>query len=175
MQKQLSMTVNRTFNPAATQKFKREITQMRDKINQHLDFRKSVVNGLEDTENMIRRQVETAVNKYNPGLQTWKKLWEFEDSTILMNISGLTIDKHSTIYVASRGNNSIVVISPDGEKGRCILGKEDGITDPRGIFINEENDTLLVTNYNGTAFLYQNAMISELFRKLPSIRNRDFD
>lgn len=84
-----------------------------------------------------------------------KKLWKFKDSTILMNIGGLTIGKHHIIYVASRENNSIFVISPNGENVRRILGKEDAIADPRGIFINEENDTLLVTNYNGTAFLYK--------------------
>ncbi|CAG2200738.1 unnamed protein product [Mytilus edulis] len=43
-------------------KFKREITQMRDKINQHLDLLENQsLMDLEDTENMIRRQVETAV------------------------------------------------------------------------------------------------------------------
>lgn len=86
---------------------------------------------------------------------TGKKLWEFKDESILKGALGVTTDKHSNIYVSDRFNNSIVVISPDGETGRRILGKKDGIIEPYGIFINKENDTLLVTNLNGTVVLYK--------------------
>ncbi|CAG2200737.1 unnamed protein product [Mytilus edulis] len=131
-----------------------------------------------------------------------KKLWKFKDSTILMNISGLTIGKHHIIYVASRENNSIFVISPNGENVRRILRGGDGIADPRGLFINGENDNLLITNHNGTAFLYKstitqrkliqlfikgidwrtqtlsidsNAMISELLKKTAELTGIDED
>ncbi|XP_071168909.1 tripartite motif-containing protein 5-like [Mytilus edulis] len=86
---------------------------------------------------------------------TGKKIWDFKDESLLKSAWGLTTDKHSFIYVADRQNNSIVVITPDGKKGRRILGKKDGIIDPHSIFINKENDTLLVANYNGTAVLYK--------------------
>ncbi|XP_071166119.1 E3 ubiquitin/ISG15 ligase TRIM25-like [Mytilus edulis] len=86
---------------------------------------------------------------------TGRKQWDFEDESILIIASGVTTDKYSNIYVACREYNSIVVISPDGKKGRRILGTEDGIIEPFGIYINKENDTLLVANYNGTAVLYK--------------------
>ncbi|XP_063435956.1 protein wech-like [Mytilus trossulus] len=55
-----------------------------------------------------------------------KKLWDFKDESVLKSSCGVTADKHSNIYVADYENSSIVVISPDGKKGRRILG--EGVT-----------------------------------------------
>ncbi|CAG2200735.1 unnamed protein product [Mytilus edulis] len=84
-----------------------------------------------------------------------EKIWEYNDKTILKNPIGVSFDKSSNIYVASNGNNTIIVISSEGNSARCILGKEDGIHRPFGICIDIERNNLVVSSFDGTVVLYK--------------------
>jgi DNA-binding beta-propeller fold protein YncE len=59
------------------------------------------------------------------------------------------------VYVACRGNNGVVVMSPDGKRCRTVLGESDGIDRPYAIYFDKVKNNLVVCNYNGTAFLYK--------------------
>ena len=83
------------------------------------------------------------------------KLWEFQDVAIISYPRGVTVDKYLNVYVASEGNDSVVVISPDGKRCRTVLGKSHGIYQPMAIYFDKVKDSLVVCNLNGTAFLYK--------------------
>ncbi|VDH95851.1 Hypothetical predicted protein [Mytilus galloprovincialis] len=57
---------------------------------------------------------------------------------------GLTLDKNGFVYIASNGNNSIVVVSPDGTTCKTILSEADGIKDPWAIDIKRETRLMIV-------------------------------
>jgi DNA-binding beta-propeller fold protein YncE len=54
------------------------------------------------------------------------KLWKFQDVAIISEPRGVAVDRDLNVYVVSTGNNSVVVISPDGKRCRTVLGKSDG-------------------------------------------------
>jgi len=83
------------------------------------------------------------------------KLWEFKDAFIIREPFGVAVDRDLNVYVASRGNNSVVVISPDGKRCRTVLGESDGIDKPYAIYFDKVKNNLLVCNYYGPAFLYK--------------------
>ena len=83
------------------------------------------------------------------------KLWELQDVAIIREPNGVAIDKDLNVYVACRGNNSVVVISPDGKRCRTVLGESDGIYKPFAIYFDKLKNNLVVCNYNGTTFLYK--------------------
>ena len=82
------------------------------------------------------------------------KLWEFQDIAIIRNPRGVAVDRDLNVYVVSKGNDSVVVISPDGKRCRTVLGKSDGINDPTAICFDKVKNNLVVCNCGGTAFLY---------------------
>jgi DNA-binding beta-propeller fold protein YncE len=55
------------------------------------------------------------------------KLWEFQDVAIIRKPRRVAVDRDLNVYVASKGNDSVVVISPDGKRCRTVLGKSDDI------------------------------------------------
>ena len=67
----------------------------------------------------------------------------------------MAVDIDLNVYVASEGNNSVVVISPDGKRCRTVLRKLDGIDNPFAICFDKVKNNLVVCNCNGTAFLYK--------------------
>lgn len=79
---------------------------------------------------------------------TGEKGWEYKDDSILQNIRGVTTDQADNAYVASLGNDSIVVISTDGKHARRLLGKEDGLIQPCGIYIDKTRNNMLVSCFN---------------------------
>ena len=83
------------------------------------------------------------------------KLWEFQDVAIIRSPHGVAVDRDLNVYVASRGNNSVVVISPDGKRSRTVLGESDRIDRPTAIYFDKVKNNLVVCNHNGTAFLYK--------------------
>ncbi|XP_071176395.1 uncharacterized protein [Mytilus edulis] len=85
---------------------------------------------------------------------TGQKVWEYKDESILKYINGVAVDNDSNVYVVSIGNNSIVVLSPDGKQARRLLAEENGIQYPSGIYFDKDRNVLLVTNSRGPAFLY---------------------
>jgi len=49
----------------------------------------------------------------------------------------------------------VVVISPDGERAKQVLGICDGINRPCAICYDEDRNHLLVVNHEGLAHLYE--------------------
>lgn len=86
---------------------------------------------------------------------TGEKVCEYNDKSVLKAIRGVTTDKDANVYVACRGNNSIVVISPDGKQARRLVGKEDGLNQPYGIYLDKAKNNLLIACYNGIAHMYK--------------------
>ncbi|CAC5413866.1 unnamed protein product [Mytilus coruscus] len=101
--------------------------------------------------------IRTALSKNNIVCTDWHNrhiycyttdgilLWtnKYED---ICEPFGITIDKNGFIFVASRKNDKIVVLSEDGETSKTILSKENGIVYPFAINIDKSSSTLLVTN-----------------------------
>jgi len=83
------------------------------------------------------------------------KLWEFQDVAMIRTPTGVAVDRYLNVYVASLGNNSLVVISPDGKSCRTVLDDSDGINQPTAIYFDKVKNNLVVCNYHGTAFLYK--------------------
>ena len=83
------------------------------------------------------------------------KLWEFQDVAIIREPNGVALDRDLNVYVASRGNNSVVVISPDGKRCRTVLDESDGIAYPMAICFDKVKYNLVVCNLDGTALLYK--------------------
>jgi hypothetical protein len=52
------------------------------------------------------------------------KLWEFQDVAIIRSPHGVAVDRDLNVYVASLGNNSVVVLSPDGKRCRTVFGEQ---------------------------------------------------
>ncbi|XP_071162047.1 uncharacterized protein [Mytilus edulis] len=77
---------------------------------------------------------------------TGEPLWKFQHQDIARPL-GLTLDKNGFVYISSAGNNSIVVVSPDGKICKTILSDADGIKDPYAIDINRETGVMIVSSH----------------------------
>ncbi|XP_063426335.1 uncharacterized protein LOC134710083 [Mytilus trossulus] len=78
---------------------------------------------------------------------------------------GITLDKNGFVYIVSRGNNSIVVVSPDGKASQTILSESDGIERPWAIDINRETGLMIVSSElseNGGDTYYETACIYKI-------------
>ncbi|XP_071162051.1 tripartite motif-containing protein 2-like [Mytilus edulis] len=77
---------------------------------------------------------------------TGEPLWTFQHQDIARP-RGLTLDKNGFVYIASYGNNSILVVSPDGKICKTILSDADGIKGPHAIDINRETGLMIVSSH----------------------------
>jgi len=85
---------------------------------------------------------------------TGQPIWTFNDESVLRAPRGIALDKNRNVYVAGKGTNNVVVISPDGKNCRQILNKSDGLNEPCSLRINIDRNKLLVCNDKGPAFLF---------------------
>jgi hypothetical protein len=99
-------------------------------------------------------QTKHAYNSVKCYAINGENLWEFKDESVLMTPVGLAVDNNCNIYVASFGNNKVIVLSQDGKKWRPLLDQNDGLSGPYGIYIDKKTNKVLVTNYYAPAFLY---------------------
>ncbi|XP_071162053.1 tripartite motif-containing protein 2-like [Mytilus edulis] len=76
---------------------------------------------------------------------TGEPLWTFQHLDIARP-RGLTLDKYGFVYIASAGNNSILVVSPDGKICKTILSDADGIKHPDALYINRETGLMIVSS-----------------------------
>ncbi|CAC5377460.1 unnamed protein product [Mytilus coruscus] len=76
---------------------------------------------------------------------TGEPLWTFMHHDIVKP-QGLTLDKNGFVYIASYGNNSIVVISPENKRCKTILSEADGIMNPYEIDINSKTGMMIVAS-----------------------------
>jgi sugar lactone lactonase YvrE len=67
---------------------------------------------------------------------------------------GIALDKNRNVYVAGKGTNNVVVLSPDGKNCRQILTQSDGLNKPYSLRTNIDRNELLVCNKNGSAFVF---------------------
>ncbi|XP_052101462.1 uncharacterized protein LOC127735339 isoform X2 [Mytilus californianus] len=99
------------------------------------------------------------VTHYNNNTVTCYKMngdkeWQYIDQLMIKAPLGVTVDKYNNVYVCSYGNNSVVLITPDGKQARKILEAKDGINSPYCAQFDQNQNNLLVTLINGDAFLY---------------------
>ena len=85
---------------------------------------------------------------------TGQEIWTFKDENVLRKPVGIALDKNRNVYVAGKGTNNVVVLSPDGKNCRQILTKSDGMNNPISLRINIDRNELLVCNLHGPAFLF---------------------
>jgi DNA-binding beta-propeller fold protein YncE len=83
-----------------------------------------------------------------------EKLWEFKDESVLRIPVGVAVDNNCNIYVTSYYYKKVIVLSPDGKQWRQLLDQNDGMSCPYAIYIDRTTNNILITNYNGSAFLY---------------------
>ncbi|XP_063425572.1 uncharacterized protein LOC134709337 [Mytilus trossulus] len=76
---------------------------------------------------------------------TGELLWTFQHHDINCP-EGIALDKNGFVYIASKGNNSIVVISQDGKICKTILSETDGINYPVYIDIHRETGMMIVSS-----------------------------
>jgi hypothetical protein len=53
---------------------------------------------------------------------------------------GIALDKNRNVYVAGKGTNNVVVLSPDGKNCRQILTQSDGLVH---LMVSSRNDMRL--------------------------------
>ncbi|CAC5418654.1 unnamed protein product [Mytilus coruscus] len=82
------------------------------------------------------------------------KEWQYVDQSMVQTPFGVTVDKYNNVYVSSSGNNSVVLITADGNQARTILKAKDEIDSPYCVHFDQNQNNLLVTCFNGDAFLY---------------------
>ncbi|XP_063414674.1 uncharacterized protein LOC134696682 [Mytilus trossulus] len=88
---------------------------------------------------------------------TGEHLWAFNHEDIYQP-EGIAVDMNGFVYITSRGENIIVVLSSDGKTIRTVLCEEDGIMEPCAIDINKELEIMLITclvDNKGGAFIFK--------------------
>jgi hypothetical protein len=80
--------------------------------------------------------------------------WEFKDERVLQGPFGISVDNDGNQYVVGYSTNSVVVISPDGQRHRQLLSSKDGLLHPRALDYDISTNRLLVVNDSSTAFLF---------------------
>ena len=85
---------------------------------------------------------------------TGQHIWAFKDENVIREPMGIALDKSRNVYVAGKGTNNVVVVSPDGKNCRQILTQSDGLNKPYSLRINIDRSELLVCNKNGTSFVF---------------------
>ncbi|CAG2216954.1 unnamed protein product [Mytilus edulis] len=81
-------------------------------------------------------------------------LWTFCDKSLLLDPVGISVDNDGNVYVAGYHSNNVVVISPDGQRCRQILTREDGLSYPWTLHYDISTNEVLVANQSDEAFLY---------------------
>ncbi|CAC5410601.1 unnamed protein product [Mytilus coruscus] len=79
--------------------------------------------------------------------------WTFEDSTILRNPRGISVDNDDYVFVISK--NSVIIISPCGKQHRTLISSFDRLCDPQALHYDKTRDVFLLTLIRDKAFLYK--------------------
>lgn len=82
-----------------------------------------------------------------------KPWWEFKNET-LQTPNGITTDAFGNVFVSGFSSNNIVVISKDGLSARSI-NFDVSLTNPIGIYYENETNELLVSSATGQVILYK--------------------
>ena len=68
-------------------------------------------------------------------------LWEYKDASVLNDPQGVTVNNNYNVYVKSYNCNGVVVLEPDGRKGRQLISSDDRLTYPTGICFDKAKTT----------------------------------
>ncbi|VDI03038.1 Hypothetical predicted protein [Mytilus galloprovincialis] len=80
-------------------------------------------------ENIYGALYKLKAKQVNCYTSTGEPLWTFQHKDIV-SPRELALDMKGFVYIASRGNNSIVVVSPDGKTYKTILSEDEDIKHP---------------------------------------------
>ncbi|XP_052089978.1 uncharacterized protein LOC127726601 isoform X2 [Mytilus californianus] len=64
------------------------------------------------------------------------KLWEYKNESILSGATGIAVNQNGMVYVISKRNQSVVMISEDGKNSRTLPTAEDRIKESYGIYFH---------------------------------------
>ncbi|CAC5390316.1 unnamed protein product [Mytilus coruscus] len=81
-------------------------------------------------------------------------LWTFYDKSVLVSPFGISVDNDCNVFVVGYSTNNVVVISPDGQRYRQLLSRENGLIGPKALHYDTSTNELLVANESDEAFLY---------------------
>ena len=81
--------------------------------------------------------------------------WEFKDTSVLKDSRGISVDNDGNVYVVGRNSNTVVVISPDGQRHRQVLSSGDCLVKPSALDYDKSTNRLLVVNESASAFLFE--------------------
>ncbi|CAG2236801.1 clpB [Mytilus edulis] len=88
---------------------------------------------------------DSSENKVCCYKSSGEPLWSFiPDATD--SPRGITLDKNGFVYVVSKYNNRVVVVSPDGKTCKTILSEADGIKSLIAIDIDRESGMMIVSS-----------------------------
>lgn len=88
---------------------------------------------------------------------TGERLWTLANQYIRQP-EGIAVDRNGFVFIASNGNNRIVVLSPDGKTSKTVLSENDRIRGPGAININRESGMMIVSSYidgGDSAFIFK--------------------
>jgi len=74
---------------------------------------------------------------------------------VLVGPMGVTVDNNFNVYVTSFNASTVVVVKADGRHGKQLISSDDRLNRPTGIYFDKSKNSLLVTNWNGRAFIYE--------------------
>ncbi|XP_071181365.1 uncharacterized protein [Mytilus edulis] len=80
--------------------------------------------------------------------------WKFSDKSALSFPLGISVDNDGHVFVVGAKTKNVVVISPDGQRHRQVLSKEDGLVNPTVLKYVRSNNKLIVSNCSSSAFIY---------------------
>ncbi|CAC5391115.1 unnamed protein product [Mytilus coruscus] len=105
-------------------------------------------------------------NNYNKNevccyKSTGESLWTYHHQDIDYPV-GITLDINGFVYIVSRENSSIVVVSPEGKNSKTILSNADGIKSPHAIDINREAGMMIVSSDISDDKSYETAFVYKI-------------
>ncbi|CAG2246607.1 unnamed protein product [Mytilus edulis] len=82
-------------------------------------------------------------------------IWTFSDTRVLSSPLGISVDNDGCVFVVGYDTQNVVVISPDGQRCRQLLSRDDGLKRPHVLHSDTSSNKLLVANAANDAFLYE--------------------
>ncbi|CAC5380245.1 unnamed protein product [Mytilus coruscus] len=80
------------------------------------------------------------------------KLWEYKNDSIMRDATGIAVDQWAMIYVTSKKNKCVVLLSSDGKHERTMVTEKE-VTE-NSLVVNIRSNKLTVVNYNGNVLQF---------------------
>ncbi|CAC5397508.1 unnamed protein product [Mytilus coruscus] len=148
--KPLSDILKQVKSSASVQLFHQDLKNVKENLDTSIKFLKTRIS-------TINTQKTKAVEE----IRTCEPLWTFQHQDTNYP-GGITLNMNGFVYIASNGNNGVVVVSPDGKTCKTILSETEEINYPYAIDINRETGMMPVSSQvredsrnHDTAFVYK--------------------